>query len=545
MMGKNCKNCGANFTVFPEDLQFYGSISPTFNGEKFLIPPPALCLDCRRRRRMSFRNERSLYTRKCDLTGRDIIAVYSKDKPFKVFQHKEWESDAWDAMDYGRDYNPGKSFFEQFRELQEAVPKKALHIPDNMINCDYCNYGGNSENCYLCYIPYESQNCLFSRVPYSCQYDIDGEANIMCQYTYQCISCVNCYESSYCMFSENCQSSAFLIDCSSCKNCFGCVGKNHKEYMFLDEQLSKEKYEEKTRGILSSPEKLAEFKKEFEAVKRKAIYKYAHNTNAENCTGDILRNCKNCFDSYDLFNQEDSRYCELGGEQTHHAYDTTIAGLNLVNGYEQIGSSGCHNSAFQVYVDKNQACYYCISCRNCKNCFGCEGLKYKEYCILNKQYTAEEYERLVSLIIKSMMKAEEWGEFFPSAISPYAYNESLAFTYFPMTKEEVQTKGWQWKDPEDNVGATSQSEESKTCSECKKHYKLIKQEKEFYQKYAISEPQKCPNCRYKERVDSMPPMKFWKRRCMNGDCKNTFQTTWAPERPETIYCEKCYLEAIY
>ncbi len=544
-MEKTCKNCSSNFTVFAEDLDFYQAISPTFNGEKFLIPPPTHCPSCRRQRRMSFRNERSLYTRKCDLTGQNIISVYSPDKSFKVFQHKEWEGDAWDPLDYGRDYEPNRSFFEQFKALQKVVPKKALHIPDSMINCDYCNYGGNSKDCYLCFAPWESQNCFYSRVAFASEYDIDGEANLMNRYTYQCISCVNCYESAYCQFCENCQNSAFLIDCTSCKNCFGCVGKKHKEYLFLNEQLSKEEYEEKTQGILASSEKLAEFKKQFEEIKKRAIYKYARNTNAENCTGDILRNCKNCFDSYDLFDQEDSRYCELGGAQTHHIYDTTIAGLNLVNAYEHIGSAGGQNSAFMVYVSANQDCYYCISCRNCKNCFGCEGLRYKEYCILNKQYTKEEYEERMKPILKNMIEAGEWGEFFPPAISPYAYNESVAYTYFPRTKEEVQNKGWQWKDLEDAAHTTAESEDLKICSECKKHFKLIKQEKEFYEKYKIALPQKCPNCRYKERVDSMPPMQFWKRRCMKPACENSFQTSYAPERPETIYCEKCYLEEVY
>src|SRR3989338_2698214 len=127
-MEKICKNCSNKFQIFPEDLDFYRHISPTFNNEKFEIPPPAFCPACRRQRRMSFRNERSLYARKCDFTGQNIISVYSPDKPFKVFQHAKWETDAWDAMDYGRDYDPGKSFFEQFSDLQTVVPKKALHI---------------------------------------------------------------------------------------------------------------------------------------------------------------------------------------------------------------------------------------------------------------------------------------------------------------------------------------------------------------------------------------------------------------------------------
>jgi hypothetical protein len=50
---------------------------------------------------------------------------------------------------------------------------------------------------------------------------------------------------------------------------------------------------------------------------------------------------------------------------------------------------------------------YCDSCDACKNCFGCTGLKHKEYCILNKQYTPEEYEQKVSKIIDKMIQDKE------------------------------------------------------------------------------------------------------------------------------------------
>lgn len=491
---------------------------------------------------MSFRNERTLYTRKCDLTGKTIISAYSQDKPFKVFHHTDWETDAWDPTDYAQNYDFNRLFFDQFNDLQLQVPKKALHIPDSMINCDYCNYGGNSENCYLCFAPFESQNCLYSRATFGCNYDIDGEANIMCQYVYECISCVNCYECFYCEYCENCKQSSFLIDCTSCDNCFGCVGQKHKQYMFLNKQLSKEEYEKKTAQLIAQ---LANFKEQFEVIKRKAIYKFARNTNAENCTGDILRNCKNCFDSYDLWNQEDSKYCELGGEQSHHNYDTTITGLNAVNCYEHIGSLGCHDSAFMVYISHNQNCYYCISCRNCKNCFGCEGLKHKEYCILNKQYSKEEYEKLLPLIITHMTQAGEWGELFPTSISPYAYNESLAMTYFPLSKTEVLNKGWQWKEPDTNTGQKSDNEKIATCETCHRNYKIIKQEQNFYEKYSLRAPEKCPNCRYERRIKSMNPYKMWERKCMNKGCETTFQTSYSPDRPETVFCEKCYLATVY
>ena len=36
-----------------------------------------------------------------------------------------------------------------------------------------------------------------------------------------------------------------------------------------------------------------------------------------------------------------------------------------------------------------------------------------------------------------MMKNGEWGEFFPSSMSPFGYNETVATEYFPREKEEA------------------------------------------------------------------------------------------------------------
>ena len=67
----------------------------------------------------------------------------------------------------------------------------------------------------------------------------------------------------------------------------------------------------------------------------------------------------------------------------------------------------------------------------------------------------------------------------------------------------------------------------------------------FIEKKKIPLPRMCPNCRYKRRFDLRPPRKLWHRQCMNENCKNEFETTYAPERPEKVYCENCYNQEIY
>ena len=42
-----------------------------------------------------------------------------------------------------------------------------------------------------------------------------------------------------------------------------------------------------------------------------------------------------------------------------------------------------------------------------------------------------------------------YGEFFPSELSPFCYNETIAQEYFPLTKEEATEQGYKWKEKEE------------------------------------------------------------------------------------------------
>lgn len=187
---KTCRHCSALFPITDKDLEFYERMSPSFQGEKYPLPSPTLCPDCRRQRRLSFRNERKLYKRKCNATGKDIISLYSPDKPFTVYSQDFWWSDKWDAMSYGRDFDFGKSFFAQFQELRDSLPLLSLdsHYTTNE-NSDYTN---NTGICKDCYLTFNSGKCV------SCHYSTN------CRLSTDCHDCLgvresnNCYECSYC-----------------------------------------------------------------------------------------------------------------------------------------------------------------------------------------------------------------------------------------------------------------------------------------------------------------------------------------------------------
>jgi hypothetical protein len=155
---KICRHCSEKFDITNKDFEFYEKVSPLFrsleltpglkekprvkveNGKvKYLIPAPTLCPDCRQQRRLSWRNERKLYKRKCDFSGKEIISMYSPDKNYKVYDQEIWWSDKWDSLNYGRVFDFSKSFFEQFSELMKEVPKMNLNQKKENPNSEYCN----------------------------------------------------------------------------------------------------------------------------------------------------------------------------------------------------------------------------------------------------------------------------------------------------------------------------------------------------------------------------------------------------------------------
>ena len=81
---KNCVNCKKDFTIELDDFSFY---------EKIKVPPPSWCPECRCIRRMVHRNERNLFRRTCDITGKNIISIYRPDCPYTICNTDYYFSD--------------------------------------------------------------------------------------------------------------------------------------------------------------------------------------------------------------------------------------------------------------------------------------------------------------------------------------------------------------------------------------------------------------------------------------------------------------------
>ncbi|HDY73331.1 MAG TPA: hypothetical protein ENH86_02045 [Candidatus Jorgensenbacteria bacterium] len=576
---KQCKNCKNEFVIEPDDFAFY---------EKIDVPPPTWCPGCRSMRRLTWRNERAFYRHTCDLCEKSIISNLDPSMGRKVYCNKCWWSDKWDPMEYGREYDFSRPFFEQFNELASKVPWVNLWGFSNT-NADYANYIAYSKNVYLSSSVVSSENIYYS-------YSVDKSRDVFdtfiadeSELVYECVDVGQVHSVMFASRSHQCLSSYFLYDCVNCQNCFMSSNLRNKKYYFRNKLLTKEAYENKMKNIdFTSYCAVAELKEEHTDLIRTALHKFANITNSTDATGDDIEGSKNIHQSFIVKNSENIKYSwRLPGEMKD-CYDISGA-LQSELVYEGVVAAN-HNYRVRFYSQfrDSKDCSYCVMGKKNTNVFGCVGIQNKQYCILNKQYTKEAYEELIPKVIAHMdekpyvdKKGREYryGEFFPTELSPFAYNESVAYEYFPLLKEEAEREGYRWKDTDvkshkitknpqelpdritdvDNsiLNETIACEHKGTCShQCSTAFKIIPEELKFYRRINFPLPRLCPNCRHYQRLKQRNPLKLWHRQCMcdyevyenttkhqhhsDGRCPNEFETTYSPERKETVYCEQCY-----
>ena len=100
---------------------------------------------------------------------------------------------------------------------------------------------------------------------------------------------------------------------------------------------------------------------------------------------------KNCYLNFASDVNEDSAYLYHSIEN-RRCFDMLGSRKNE-NCFELIDCEKCYESEKLTLSEECINCKYCYDCRNCQNCIGCFGLRNAKYCILNQQYTQEEYKK--------------------------------------------------------------------------------------------------------------------------------------------------------
>lgn len=420
---------------------------------------------------------------------------------------------------------------------------------------------------------YFSEYCMYGSPIFS-KYSIDCDVVLNADRCYEVASANNAYKLFFSAFSDDCMESAFLFDCKGCTSCFGSINQRNSQYRVFNEQFSKEEYQKQMKyWDLGSWTRLQEAKNKFRELYLTTPHRFMFSSNVINVSGQDIHNTKNCrvcFLTQD--GVENCKYLYAGGLMLKDSMDVVSGGDKSQLLYEVNSVIASEAVTFSNSVDQSQNVEYCERVWDSSNMFGCVNARHKKYCVLNRQYPKKEYDALVAKIrdhmrqspfVDSQGRTYGYGEYFPEALSIYPYNLSWVVEHFPMTKEEAIQKGYQWydkkkseyaidvqlKDIPDHIRDVDTEFVNKviacahagSCThQCPGVFRVVPEELEFLKQNNITIPRLCPNCRYFERYMDLYTFNLWHRKCMKPGCNNEFETSYAPNRPEIIYCDSCY-----
>lgn len=584
MLKTQCKYCTKDMILEDSDFEIYDKFSPVINWKKYPIKPQSVCSDCFEQRRLSFRNKRNLYKRKCDFSGKEMISLYSPNKKYKIYNKDVWWSDKWNALDYAMIFDENKWFFDQLDELVHNVPFPNLSIV-NSENSEYNDGLVNSKNAYMCFWNNNLEDAYYTEESRLVKDSSDIWWSSEIEKSYECIDSANMFNSKYCSNWSNCSNTIFCKRCNNCHNCFMCYGIEWKKFHILNKEYTEEEYKLRMKDIdLSDYDKLKSYKKMYRDFELTIPHVNLQTYAAENCMWDYVYNSKNAFNCFNVVWVQDCKNlyewwrCSNVYDSSF-VYDLEWPVIGSVNVF-----MNSKNVFFSEYIyDNSFNIFYSFNLKSCKNCFWCVWLVGKEYCIFNRQYKMEDYAVEVERIIKTMMKNDIWWEFFPCFLSRFWYNETEANEYYPLTPPSIpplkgegrmfqfspfSSKGkglgigvFNWSNyiqplPKVDKIIPASLLPSKTqdipddilnralkCEETGKPYRINKAELKFYRDNKLSIPRFHYDTRYKHRLLSKNQRILYDRKC--DKCKKEIKTTYEPERPEIVYCETCYNNYIY
>lgn len=557
---KNCQNCKKDFVIETEDFNFY---------KKIKVPPPTWCPECRIIRRTSCVNGWSLFWRNCDNCGGRTLSMYSPFQKITVYCQPCWWGDGWDGSEYAMDYDPGKPFLKQLKELSEKTPYTSLETEYlTLKNCDYSNAIAYSKNCYLVSWADYCENVFYSSILNGLKNSADCVRGWNSELCYESIGFSKNYRTFFSDECDNCVDVWFSRNCYGCTNCVGCVNLRGATNYIFNIKYSKEEYAEKVKELkLDSWINLRKLEKEAHALWITRPYREydGHSLNL-NVIGEHIYTSKNCKECYLINGAENCKWCQfITVPPVKDCFDYSGWGNNVELVYDSVSTGvNASNIKFSGFcfpdVMNSEYCWWSIAG---KNNFGCINLKRKKYSILNKQYNKEEYEKLVIQIIEDMKnnpyvdehgKKWSYGEFFWPGFNKFAYNNSNANRFFPKTKEEALREKYFWNDEESSPGISTIKtkdlsdtiKETKDsilnevieCALCKRGYKITQGEFGLLRQMNLPIPHECPKCRENKRFARMTKPGMYNRNC--AKCQADIYTPYAPKDPKIVYCVKCY-----
>jgi hypothetical protein len=266
-------------------------------------------------------------------------------------------------------YNEGQMCYECSYTNQSYYSTFLSKCTENY----YCHRNINCENCFDC------SDCGGTLNSYMC---------------HNCLDCFECFNSQYCIDSKNLD---HCLLCQGSEQCFGSYGLINEKFCIFNKKYSEEEYKNKIQELRKQPKEFieAEEAKMYDKIGIMRTIDIADNSEDSIFTSEGISN-KSCYYCFGTYQSKNSLYC-FGCESADDSIDNTIL----------VQSELCYGCTYSFTCNECFFCNDCMncsrssyltSCYNCMDCFGCAQLDDKQYCILNKQYSKEEYfQKMVEL----------------------------------------------------------------------------------------------------------------------------------------------------
>ena len=545
-----CELTGEKWNLTEEEIGWY---------KKFNVPPSPYALHTRWELMTSFWTGFQWWYFKHPKTGENILSFYHPATGVSVLPDKEWFDHDF-SSEFLED-DPMRSVEESLYQLTRRIPLPAssnLQEPENSI-ATVSN--GERNSYFMCGC--DSERSLFgfwsTRLVDSCL--VFSSGNVTDSYSISCA--VNVHNSLFIRDCSNVLSSAFCFSCEDIEFCFGATNQRHAKYLWFNEQLTKEAWEQRRAEVdLSRRSELEKWLEAFyDLVGNKTIWSENMSVGAINSTGEYLFDVSDCSECYFCVKHCSHLYnCLFGVSGKESAFSAPIFSENV---YE---ANNCFNSNACKYTYATYGCQnleYSFLNYECQNCFGCVGLRHKEFYIFNKSYTEEVYWKKLDEIKCRMLDDGTYGRSLSMKLSPTYFGESGAVKHLDAKMDRWEKLGGTPFDPE-SFGAigdlsdqpmrssqeipdsidevTDEAWIGKPILDEKAHrrFTFLKPELAFYRRKRLAPPTTHMTTRMKDLLQEENLAVFENHAC--GKCAKQMRVAKNVKYPNrTIYCTACYL----
>src|SRR3990167_2099896 len=249
---RTCALTGEKWMMTNEEISWY---------KKFQVPPHPWHPEVRIKYLSGFNTGLAFAWNKDCETDKTIMSAFHPDLPFKIMDDKRWMNS--DFSQTIRELNPQNSFFDQLWTLVKDVPFNASRT-DGQDETSIAIGSVNPQTSYLVAGALATKHCFYDYALLYGEECIDVVNSEQISRSFCVANSKRISDSQFIFSSQDCFQSAFLFDCHNCESCFGATNKRNKKYVWFNEQLSKEEWEQRRMQVdLSSYQQFSLWRKKF------------------------------------------------------------------------------------------------------------------------------------------------------------------------------------------------------------------------------------------------------------------------------------------